>query len=137
MLARDVLESWDAELISVGSRVILRRQQFIEVFKAHMLDAYARIDAAGESPSISYQTIGAFDDEVTIEKIRERFAVKLKQVSRRELDSGRTQAGPHRDELVFSINGLDVRRYASQGTTSNIRNGFKACSVFLLALRTR
>ncbi len=132
VLARDVLASWDAELISVGSRVILRRQQFINVFKSHMLEAYARIDAAGESPSIAYQTIGAFDEQVSIEQIRDRFAAKLKQVARRELDSGRTLVGPHRDELLFGINELDVRRYASQGQHRTFGMALKLAQYFYL-----
>lgn len=132
VLARDVLASWDAELISVGSRVVLRRLQFIEAFKSYVLDAYKRIDAAGESPAISYQTIGSFDEQVSIDVIRDRFAARLKQVARRELDSGRTMIGPHRDELVFSINGLDVRRYASQGQHRTFGMALKLAQYFYL-----
>ena len=132
VLARDVLESWDAELVSVGSRVILRRQQFIASFKTYVQDAYKRIDAAGESPAISYETIGTFDETVSIEKVRDRFHARLKQVARRELDSGRTVVGPHRDELLFSINGMDVRRYASQGQHRTFGMALKLAQYFYL-----
>ena len=132
VLARDVLASWDAELISVGSRVVLRRHQFIASFGAYLMDAYKRIDAAGELPSISYQTISAFDEGVSIETIRDRFAARLKQVARRELESGRTYVGPHRDELVFGINGLDVRRYASQGQHRTFGMALKLAQYFYL-----
>ena len=132
VLARDVLESWDAELVSVGSRVILRRLQFIEAFKSYMLDAYNRIDAAGEVPSMTYETIGVFGEGALIEQIRDRFYQKLKQVARRELESGRTVIGPHRDELVFQINGLDVRRYASQGQHRTFGMALKLAQYFYL-----
>lgn len=132
VLARDVLASWDAELIAVGSRVILRRLQFIEVFKTHLLDAFKRIDAAGESPSISYETIGSFEAPATIESVRDRFGNRLKHVARRELDSGRTLVGPHRDELVFGINGMDVRRYASQGQHRTFGMALKLAQYFYL-----
>ena len=132
VLARDVLASWDAELVSVGSRVILRRQQFIMAFKSYVLDAYKRIDAAGESPAISYQTIGSFDEDVSIGIIQDRFGARLGQVARKELDSGRTMIGPHRDELVFSINGLDVRRYASQGQHRTFGMALKLAQYFYL-----
>ena len=37
-----------------------------------------------------------------------------------------TLVGPHRDELAFSINRLDVRKYASQGQHKTFLIGLKA-----------
>lgn len=39
----------------------------------------------------------------------------LENVRKKELIFGHTIVGPHRDDLVFSINGLPLRNYASEG----------------------
>src|SRR5690606_22708120 len=32
-----------------------------------------------------------------------------------DMRRGTTQSGPHRDDLVFKLGGMDLRRYGSQG----------------------
>ena len=39
----------------------------------------------------------------------------MQSISLQERDQGTTLVGPHRDEIVFLINGKDARRYGSQG----------------------
>ena len=133
VLARDVLESWDTELAKVGSRVILARLKFIEAFRSYVEEAYERIDSAGEHPSITYKTISSLDPESDLDHVKGVFTARLKQAARRELDLGRTVVGPHRDELVFQINGLDVRRYASQGQHRTFGMALKLAQFFYLS----
>ena len=132
VLARDVLASWDAELAATGSRVILTRLQFIASFKEYIQDAYSRIDAVGEEPSIEYKTIASFDGDTDIETIRDAFSARLAHSARRELDLGRTVVGPHRDELLFKINDMHVRRYASQGQHRTFGMALKLAQFFYL-----
>ena len=132
VLARDVLASWDAELTAIGSRVILSRWQFIETFKSYMRDAYSKIDAVGEEPSISYKTIAGVGGVGDVELIRDAFASRLAHAARKELELGRTIVGPHRDELLFKINEMDVRRYASQGQHRTFGMALKLAQFFYL-----
>ena len=110
-----LLASWDAELVQLGSRVILSRLRFIRAFAAFMEEAYVLIEAVGERPDLQYETLAPLDKANGVEDIAPLFAEKLDRVSRREREIGRTLAGPHHDELVFRLNNLEVRRYASQG----------------------
>ena len=146
-----VLDAWNAELVKVGSRIIASRIQFIERFREYMLDAYARIDAAGEEPTLKYRSSvrvqevndvndegqsmdgsERLDDGERVGRIAEAFAQKLEQTSRREREQGRTLVGPHRDELVFRINDMDVRRYASQGQHRTFGTALKLAQFFYL-----
>ncbi len=110
-----LLASWDAELIQLGSRIIFGRLRFIRAFLAFMEEAYALIEAVGERPEVQYETLAPVDFTSTVDDIVPLFAQKLERVSRREREIGRTLAGPHHDELVFRLNELEVRPYASQG----------------------
>lgn len=131
-LSRDVLASWDAELCRLGSRIITTRIRFTKQFKAYLADAYARIAAVGETPGLTYKTIAGFDDEVDDDEVALTFERRLAQVGRRELEMGRSLVGPHRDELEFRLDDLEVRRYASQGQHQTFGMALKLAQFFYL-----
>ncbi|MEZ4700509.1 MAG: DNA replication/repair protein RecF [Rhodothermales bacterium] len=110
-----LLDSWDAELVQLGSRVILGRLRFIRAFTAFLEEAYTQIEAVGEHPRLAYETIGPLDEADTIDAVASCFNDRLARAGRREREMGRTLVGPHHDEIVFSLNEMEVRRYASQG----------------------
>ena len=127
-----LLDSWDAELILLGSRVIARRLRFMAQFDRFLEAAYDRIEAVSERPTITYVSLPGLapgDDETAIE---DHFRQQLQRVARRERERGRTLIGPHRDELVFRLNGFEVRRYASQGQHRTFGMALKLAQYFYL-----
>jgi DNA replication and repair protein RecF len=63
------------------------------------------------------------------------FFQRLQQTARRELELGRTLVGPHRDELVFRLGELEVRRYASQGQHQTFGMALKLAQYLYLHAR--
>ncbi len=51
----------------------------------------------------------------TLEQIQEGFARRLQSLRREEIARGITTVGPHRDELRFMGNGIDLGDYGSRG----------------------
>ena len=129
---RGVLEAWNAELVKLGSRIVTSRLQFVEKFKTFMKEAYARIDTVGEYPDITYKTIAPVSELGSYDDVESAFLRRLNQSIDREFDLGRTLVGPHRDELVFRINEMDVRRYASQGQHRTFGIALKLAQFFYL-----
>ncbi len=126
------LEAWTEELVRLGARLIERRRRFIEEFAGFLAEAYARIEAVGEEPSIEYQTAVSLRDEPAEEQIAEAFRATLHRLARRERERGRTLAGPHRDELLFRLNAFEVRPYASQGQHRTFGLALKLAKYFYL-----
>lgn len=108
-----LLASWDARLIAFGSRVVAARQRFLGEFAEFLETAYREIDEIGERPSIDYS--GIVHSNADKNDVEGAFRQRLDGTARREQAKGRTLVGPHRDDLIFRINGFEVRRYASQG----------------------
>ena len=52
---------------------------------------------------------------LTLEEIRERFLTRLREIRGEEISRGVTTIGPHRDEIRFLVNGLDLGDYGSRG----------------------
>lgn len=129
------LEPWNEELIVYGSRIIATRAAFAEEFIVFLDEAYRQIEDAVERPTLKYETIGsiAAPAEADIAAVyRQRLAEEAQNERRR----GLSLVGPHRDELVFKLNGLLVRRYASQGQHRTFGMALKLAKYFYLHDRT-
>ncbi|MEM6327611.1 MAG: DNA replication and repair protein RecF [Bacteroidota bacterium] len=117
--APGTMEAWNEELALLGSRIVGRRRRFLTRFAEFLREAYARLGATGEEPAATYApSVSAPPDdsnEPTTEADTEAFRMALARAGRRERETGRTLVGPHLDEVTLTLDGFEVRPYASQG----------------------
>jgi DNA replication and repair protein RecF len=130
-----LIEPWTEKIISIGSRVIHRRNQFLHTFREYLVDAYERIDAVAEEPTIEYDTIAELRESTTLEDIQEHFRSEVERKRDHEHQRGTTLVGPQRDELVFRLDGLEVRRYGSQGQHRTFAMALKLAQYLYLSDR--
>ncbi len=129
---KELIEPWTEELVTLGSRVIHRRQQFLQTFTEYLTDAYDRIDAVAERPTIEYDTIDDLPPDATVEDVEAIFRDALDRKTGQERDRGTTLVGPQRDELIFRLDDLEVRRYGSQGQHRTFAMALKLAQYFYL-----
>ena len=101
----DTLPVWDMQLIETGKKIIRRRKQFVDELREIVSDIHYRISGGKEELFLKYEpNIDdiCFEDELSRAKEKDK---KLCQ----------TSVGPHRDDLLFSIGDVDIRKYGSQG----------------------
>lgn len=127
-----MLESWTAEVIRLGSRMIHRRLQFVEAFSAFLDRAYQQIESVSEKPTMAYAGLKGLGRPTDLEAVATTYGRALAESARRERAMGRTLVGPHRDELVFKLDGLEVRRFASQGQHRTFGMALKLAQFFYL-----
>jgi DNA replication and repair protein RecF len=126
------LEAWTAELVTLGARLIDQRHRFIARFSSYLALAFDRLEAVGEEPTMEYQSAFSIDPDTPEDAIRSAYHDELARLARRERERGRTLAGPHRDEVVFRLNGYEVRTYASQGQHRTFALALKLATFFYL-----
>lgn len=108
-----ILESWTALVIKHGAPVMWRRNQFVEEFRPRLIEAYRRLSDSREEPIVTYMPMGLESFQPNFEEL---LSWQSESLATEELRRGATLFGPHRDELVLSINpGQEARLYASQG----------------------
>ena len=101
----DTLNIWDMQLISYGSLIIEKRARFIEELNEIIKEVHSKLTDSKESIEIKYEPDVVIDDfERALKKSRDK-DIKLKT----------TGVGPHRDDFSFIVNGIDIRKYGSQG----------------------
>jgi DNA replication and repair protein RecF len=70
------------------------------------------------------------------EEIQERLKQRLHTTRAEEIARGMTLAGPHRDEIRFVANGIDVGTYGSRGQARSVVLALKLAEVEWMRART-
>ena len=107
---------YDDLLVQYGVSIMDRRYQFISEIALQAEKFYGEISSGGLL-KVGYRASFACDesDWHNKERLTEKFHQRLHQVKEREKALQSSLAGPHRDDIVFEINGLPARAYGSQG----------------------
>ncbi len=101
----DSLEIWNELLVSTGIRIHAARQLFINGLIPIFRYYYNFISGERETVDIQYESHLNEGD----------FKTLLADSIDRDRILQYTSVGPHKDDLIFIINGFPVKRFASQG----------------------
>ena len=101
--SKETLDILDIQLIKYGKEIIRYREVFIDELK-NIIKKISK-DISGEYININYEK------NIEIEE----YEKKLKDKRNEELKLKMTLIGPHRDDISFSIDGVDIRKFGSQG----------------------
>jgi DNA replication and repair protein RecF len=132
--AGELLEPWNEALIKRGAQISLRRARFVQEFAPYLTDAFRRITGDDEHPSIGYSP-GMGGTAVSVEETEKLFQSELSRQEAEERKVGTSLVGPHKDELVFRINGLGLKSFASQGQHKTFLVALKVAEYFYLRER--
>ncbi len=99
------LEPFDKIMIPAAQKIGERRHQFFEDIVPRLKRFHARFTHEAEIPRLEYNTTSRQPD----------FEQNFIQSRKRDAESGRSNIGIHKDEVVFLFNDLELRKYGSQG----------------------
>jgi DNA replication and repair protein RecF len=102
---KETLIVWDEQLVQYGEKLIEERIYFIEQLNVILVDIHKKLTGDSETLTLIY--------EANVSK--DSFKSKLEDSYDKDLKTRTTNFGPHRDDLLFNINGIDIRKYGSQG----------------------
>lgn len=114
-LTAGTMEAWDAETAALGTRIVLRRAEFLGRFGEYVAQAHVLLQEPGSVPSLSYAPSVNLAEAPSSEEATREYRAALSRTDRRSRDTGRTLVGPHLDDITFLLDGVDLRPYASQG----------------------
>jgi DNA replication and repair protein RecF len=128
-----LLDPWDESLIKTSGRIMYRRKQFVDEFQAFLQDAYCKLVDVQERAIVRYLVFLELDEGVwSPAEIEEELRTELRNKRVDELRRGTTLVGPHRDDFLFKINELDIKKYGSQGQHKTFLIALKAANYFYL-----
>lgn len=146
--SRELLAAWNDSLATAGASLIAHRTALLDRLSARLVAVYGSI-APHERASVAYEPSFEFaamdsaaegdaDAEaapatlpaaLSRDDLKTAFLAALDECYEDERRRGITLVGPHRDDIRFSIDGRDARRFASQGQQRSLVLAWKVAEV--------
>lgn len=102
---KETLEVWDVQLLMYGKEIIRCREDFVGKLNGMVRKTHNQISGGREALVLAYEP------NVSVSQFAEKLCFN------REMDIrlGTTTTGPHRDDISFLVDGIDIRKFGSQG----------------------
>ena len=126
-----MLDIWDTQLSAYGARIISMRENFVEKVNRISREIHKKITDNREALELTYDPNiknGKELETVIYEELKNSFANDLRLRT--------TTRGPHRDDLQFFINGINVRSFGSQGQQRTAALSLKLAELSLIKEET-
>ncbi len=113
------LASWNKQIVSYGSRILAERARFFEEMAPILSEVHGKLSGLDTPFSIEYlpglSALKKGGESFDGDHFSGLMESSLKLDDRDDRRRGTTASGPHRDEMVFRLGEMDLRRYGSQG----------------------
>ncbi|GAA4411890.1 DNA replication and repair protein RecF [Nibrella viscosa] len=104
-LDEELLETYNEPLLQLAQRIYERRKRFVTEFLPSFRKHYAYLSQERETVDIIYES----------EVGNEEFAKDFRRNRNRDIMLQRTTKGIHKDDFVFEIGGVALKKFGSQG----------------------
>ncbi len=121
-----LLDVFNDQIAIVGANIIFVRQKFLKELKHFAIQKYSAIS---DSEVFDFQySFPYFELDEISEKLKEELH------SRRSEEIARHQScvGPHRDDVIFTLNNADATKFSSQGQQRTIVLALKLAEIELI-----
>ncbi|AAF39207.1 DNA replication and repair protein RecF [Chlamydia muridarum str. Nigg] len=107
------IAAWNSPLIAYGSLVALLRYECAK--KLHKIFQNLWDNTLKETLSLRYESSLITTESPTLNDIASNYYEQLRLANTKDFELGYTTVGPHRDELIITLNDLPVSKFSSEG----------------------
>ena len=119
---KETLDIWDMQMVQYGQKIIFKREQFVYELNEVIQDIHKNLSGGEEHLEVFY--------EPSVEA--EKFEETLKRNRDKDTKMKMTSQGPHRYDLCFKVNGIDIRKYGSQGQQRTAALSLKLSEIYIV-----
>lgn len=134
------LKIWNEQLAEQGAALLYGRLALVSELAPLMTKAYEQV-APGKPAAVGYQARSFVDSgviepgepvPVNREELANLILSSIRAKSAEEIARGITLVGPHRDDLVLTVDGLLAKHYASHGECWSVALSLRLASFELM-----
>lgn len=122
-------EIYEEEFIAVAAKIILERNNYILYLSPSLEEKYHALFDGNKSLRLAYRSSFPLSLEAKEEEIALQFRKELQKKREKEELYGFSLLGPHKDDLLFLLDGQDAKLYASQGEKKSILFSLKLAEI--------
>ena len=101
----ELLDVLNMQMIQYGTQIIRSRNKFVKDLNEIIQKIHSQLSGGQEKIVLEYECNASEED----------FPLLLKRNMDRDIRLKTTTTGPHRDDLSFLVNEVDIRKFGSQG----------------------
>jgi DNA replication and repair protein RecF len=122
------LDVYEKPMVEHGASIFLKRQEVISFIKPLFSDFYREISGKSEPASIEYKPSVECDSN-TLNDWENVFYRCLKNAHKKDAWQGFSSVGPHRDDVLVSVEGKPAKMFASRGQCATLTLSLRMCSI--------
>jgi len=132
MRSLNTLGAFEEQLAISGCYILQQRNKACQ----NLQDKAATIlqELTDKSDALQIEYITQIDPTLEIENLREQLLTKYFESREKDCEQFVTSIGPHRDDILFYINGKQAKLYASEGQQRTLCNALKMAQYQLFTL---
>jgi len=126
--SHDELEYWDEQLADLGATIMRLRAHALHDLEKYAAEIHRSLTRSDENLRLEY--LPSYNQplpnsqlrlteldfaSLSRETLKEGLLSELERVRQAEIRRGASILGPHRDDIRFSLDGVDLRAYGSRG----------------------
>lgn len=150
------LDTWDERLADEGAKIIFKRIEAVKILSKNLHKNYQKISGGSEDSKALYSSTitlaeeavasaesdvaeheFADKDEQAISIIKKSFQKKLLLKRDKDVRFGSTSAGPHRDDIKFTLNDHPIEEFASRGESRTALIALKLAEIAYIEKKSR
>ena len=110
-----LLDYLDERLTALANLIVFERQRMLAALNGQTSELQEMLSGGREHLQIVYRSSFKVDAAWNTAEALQHYRTQLREVRRRELIQGVCLLGPHRDDLEFLVNGVNMLTYGSRG----------------------
>ncbi|NLA71303.1 MAG: DNA replication/repair protein RecF [Clostridiaceae bacterium] len=126
------LDIWDETLAEVAASLLVKRLAHVEKLSEFACLSLQHLTSSQETLDIQYKGFSGLEPGMDVESIKMLYLRRLKRSREDDIARGSTSYGPHRDDMILTLNGTDARVYASQGQQRSVVLALKIAELMIL-----
>src|SRR5579859_848906 len=105
----------DEQMTMLANLIIFERRNMVNALNRQANDFQQSISGGREALQIVYRPSLQVEESWNLLEAGEHYQQQLRTIRRREIQQGVCLLGPHRDDLEFLVNGVNMLTYGSRG----------------------
>ncbi|NLA81286.1 MAG: DNA replication/repair protein RecF [Clostridiaceae bacterium] len=128
----DELDIWDQTLAGKAAPILEKRLAQLDRLAHYAGLSLQHLTHSREVLTLQYKGFSGLEAGQDRQAIEARSLERLARSRQDDLFRGSSSQGPHRDDILISLNGADARLYASQGQQRSVVLALKVAELMLL-----
>jgi DNA replication and repair protein RecF len=131
-----MLNYLDEQLTLLASQIVYERQRMVTVLNQYADEFQQAISGGCEQLQVVYRPSLEADESLNLTEVQKKYREQLSAIRKREILQGVCLLGPHRDDLEFVVNGINMLTYGSRGQQRTVALATKLAELTFMRIST-